>query len=162
MTKTNRVDYVRQWREKNRDKQRAYFAKYREEKKAKLNQTQKEYRERHKHSPEYKLRKNLRERLRNALKGLGRSKSTMTLLGCTVEEFKAHLEARFVPGMTWENYGEWHIDHIRPVTKFNLLLLENQLECFHYTNLQPLWAKDNIRKGNKLTASKTLIRYQYE
>lgn len=145
------------WRDKTPEEKRAYFADYRERKRARLHEIQKDYRERNKLTPSYKLRKNLRERLRNALKGLGRSASTMTLLGCTVPEFKAHLEARFVPGMTWNNYGEWHIDHIKPCTKFNLLLVEEQLQCFHYTNLQPLWAIDNIRKGNRLTPIKTLI-----
>ena len=53
--------------------------------------------------------------------------------------------------MTWENYGleTWHLDHIKPVSKFNLLDVDEQKKCFHYTNLQPLWAKDNIKKSNK-------------
>ena len=51
--------------------------------------------------------------------------------------------------MNWNNYGEWHIDHIKPCSLFNLELEEEQLECFNYKNLQPLWAIDNIKKGNK-------------
>ena len=51
--------------------------------------------------------------------------------------------------MSWDNYGEWHIDHIRPMASFNLQEQEEQLKCCHYTNLQPLWAEENLRKGNK-------------
>lgn len=82
----------------------------------------------------------------------------MTLLGCTVEELRAHLEKQFTSGMTWDNYGEWHVDHIKPVTKFNLVDPAEQLLCFHFSNLQPLWAKDNIRKGNRLTTLETLLK----
>lgn len=69
------------------------------------------------------------------------------LLGCTYEQLLAHLESQFSDGMNWENYGEWHIDHIRPCASFDLLDPEEQRKCFHYTNLQPLWALDNLLKG---------------
>lgn len=62
-------------------------------------------------------------------------------------EFKTHLAALFRPGMTWENYGIWHVDHIKACAKFDLSLPAQQKICFHYSNLQPLWALDNIRKG---------------
>lgn len=76
----------------------------------------------------------------------------MELLGCTIEELRTHLEAQFQEGMTWDNYGRdgWHIDHIKPCSSFDLLKEAEQRECFHYTNLQPLWAKDNLSKGAKL------------
>ena len=51
--------------------------------------------------------------------------------------------------MSWGNYGKWHVDHIRPCASFNLVNEEEQKKCFHYTNLQPLWAKDNLSKGSK-------------
>lgn len=60
------------------------------------------------------------------------------------------LEQQFTEGMTWENYGEWHVDHIRPCVSFDLSIPEQQQECFHYTNLQPLWAKDNLQKSDKI------------
>jgi hypothetical protein len=76
---------------------------------------------------------------------------TTALIGCTVDELRQHLEAQFTDGMTWDNYGRtgWHIDHIRPCASFDLSDPEQQRECFHYSNLQPLWAVDNIRKGSR-------------
>lgn len=68
-------------------------------------------------------------------------------LGCTPLELIAHLERKFSPGMTWENYGEWHIDHIRPLCDFDLSDRLQFLEACHFTNLQPLWAVENMRKG---------------
>ncbi len=76
---------------------------------------------------------------------------TTDLIGCTVDELRQHLEARFTDDMSWDNYGRdgWHIDHIRPCASFDLTDPKQQRQCFHYTNLQPLWAADNIRKGAK-------------
>lgn len=75
---------------------------------------------------------------------------TAELIGCSVPELRAHLERHFLPGMTWENYGPvWHIDHVRPCASFDLSDPAQQKRCFHYTNLRPLWAIDNIRKGRK-------------
>ena len=73
----------------------------------------------------------------------------MELTGCSKNDLLKHLESKFTEGMTFENYGEWHIDHIRPCASFNLEDPEEQKKCFHWTNLQPLWALDNIRKGDK-------------
>jgi hypothetical protein len=74
---------------------------------------------------------------------------TMELVGCSKDDLLVHLESKFTEGMTWENYGKWHIDHIRPCASFNLEDREEQKRCFHWTNLQPLWAQYNIRKGAK-------------
>lgn len=76
--------------------------------------------------------------------------STTDLLGCSIEDVRDHLESQFSEGMTWENMGRngWHIDHIRPCDSFDLTDPEEQQKCFHYTNLQPLWQADNIRKSN--------------
>ena len=83
--------------------------------------------------------------------GTSKSAATLELLGCSVEELKKHLENQFIKGMTWNNYGlhGWHIDHIKPCASFDLTKEEEQRKCFHYTNLQPLWAKDNLSKSNK-------------
>ena len=109
-------------------------------------------RDRRRTDPAFKLLTTLRNRLRGALKGTCKSTCTLELLGCTVEEFRAHLGARFKPGMTWENQGRygWHVDHIRPCASFDLTDPEQQRICFHYTNLQPLWAEENMSKGAKL------------
>ena len=76
----------------------------------------------------------------------------MKLVGCTLDELKNHLEKQFTKGMTWKNYNYrgWHVDHIIPCSSFDLIDPEQQKECFHYTNLQPLWGKDNIKKSNKI------------
>lgn len=100
---------------------------------------------------QYRVKMALHVRLYDAVKRQKGVKSSKTsdLLGCTVEELRYFLEAEFTEGMTWENYGEWHIDHIRPCASFNLENPEEQKRCFHWTNLQPLWAQDNLRKGAK-------------
>lgn len=100
---------------------------------------------------EFKLIKTLRSRLNNALKKQNSTKQneTVELLGCSISFLKGFLEAKFKEGMTWENHGEWHIDHIKPCASFNLLDEEEQKKCFHYTNLQPLWAAENLSKGSK-------------
>lgn len=92
---------------------------------------------------------NLRSRLHHALKDNCKSSKTIKLLGCTVEFLKAYLQAKFKQGMSWKNYGKWHIDHIRPCASFDLSKPSEQRKCFHYTNLQPLWAKDNRKKSDR-------------
>jgi hypothetical protein len=104
-------------------------------------------------NPEYRLKKHLRTRVYRALKGIRKETPTMTLLGCTVEELKAHLEQQFVDEMSWDNYGRrgWEMDHIIPCASFDLMDPVQLAECFHYTNLQPLWGPDNWRKGSKIS-----------
>jgi hypothetical protein len=77
--------------------------------------------------------------------------SSAKLLGCSASQVRAHLEAQFLPGMTWENWtmDGWHVDHIRPCASFDLTDEDQQRQCFHYTNLQPLWAEDNWAKSDK-------------
>lgn len=91
----------------------------------------------------------LRSRLRGALKGRFKSGSAVRDLGCSIEEFRSYLELKFQPGMTWANHGRkgWHLDHIKPLAAFDLSDRVQLLEAVHYTNLQPLWWRDNLRKG---------------
>jgi hypothetical protein len=98
----------------------------------------------------YKMLCNLRTRLYQALKKLKKSDSTMKLTGCTLEQLKKHIESKFKDRMSWDNYGVWHIDHIIPCAQFDLSDPEQQKICFHYTNLQPMWGEDNMRKGARL------------
>jgi hypothetical protein len=79
---------------------------------------------------------------------------TTQLTGCSIEQLQKHLEGLFLPGMNWKNHCRdgWHIDHIIPCSVFDLTDPEQQKKCFHYSNLQPLWAKDNISKSNKIIA----------
>ena len=125
--------YKKEWKEKNRDHVNAW--------------TRKRDKERRKTDINYKIKGNLRGRLYKAVKGLAKSDTTLKLLGCDIEHLKTQLESSFTDGMSWDNYGEWHIDHIAPCASFDLSNSEEQEECFHYTNLQPLWAEDNLKKG---------------
>jgi hypothetical protein len=74
-------------------------------------------------------------------------------LGCSIPELMVHIEARFTDGMSWDNYGAWHLDHIKPLILFDLTVREHFLKAAHYTNLQPLWAADNISKHAKYEAA---------
>lgn len=100
----------------------------------------------------FRIADNLRRRINCALNGSKKTNHTVRLLGCSIEYLKYYLESKFTAGMTWENYGTngWHIDHIIPCDSFDLTVKENQEKCFHFTNLQPLWAFDNLSKGNKI------------
>ena len=105
-----------------------------------------------------RFKTNLRSRVSHALSRNSKSDSTETLVGCSMNELRDHLESQFTAGMTWDNYGEWHVDHIKPCAMFDFSIDSHQFQCFHYTNMQPLWAIDNYKKGNKydknsLTAS---------
>ena len=92
----------------------------------------------------------MRDRVRKAVKAAGARKCTRTLalVGCSTAALRAHLEAQFAQGMSWDNHGKWHIDHIRPCASFNLQHASDQRACFHFTNLQPLWATDNLKKSS--------------
>jgi hypothetical protein len=115
-------------------------------------------RRRYQEDEQWRIRKILRARLFAIVKrGMGKKLgSTLELLGCTLEEFQAHIEAQWVDGMNWDNLGHvgdvWHIDHIKPCASFDLTDPAQQKACFHWSNLQPLWAADNQRKGAKLVA----------
>jgi hypothetical protein len=98
----------------------------------------------------FKILCNLRSRIWNVLKGVNKSKTTRKLLGCSIEFLKQYLASKFTQGMSFSNYGKWHVDHIRPCTSFDLSKVSEQSKCFHYTNLQPLWAIDNLKKHNKI------------
>lgn len=101
-------------------------------------------------NPQYRLLVLVRSRIYTALKGKMKTQKTKDLLGCTVDEFRKHIESLFQDGMTWENQGKWHIDHIIPCNSFDLSKAEEQAKCFHYTNTQPLWARDNLEKSCKI------------
>jgi hypothetical protein len=141
-------------KEKNKDKLKDYSKKYYEKNKDKIKEKDSKYQKKRKdNDPLYKLTCNLRSSISVAIKkgkGFKYGKSE-ELLGCTFDEVREHLENQFTEGMTWENHGlyGWHIDHIKPCDVFDLSDESQQRECFHYTNLQPLWAKDNLEKSNK-------------
>jgi hypothetical protein len=98
----------------------------------------------------FRLRKNLRSLIGHSFRNNGYSKKSKTheMLGCSYEDFKLHIEAQFVSGMSWENRSEWHLDHIIPVS--SAINEDDLIRLNHYTNFQPLWAVDNLKKSNKL------------
>jgi len=113
---------------------------------------QKEYQKAYRQIPQVRLRNIMRTRLCTALKRGTKSGSAVRDLGCSIQYLIAYLEERFSPGMSWENHAHdgWHIDHILPLSSFDLTDREQFLRACHYTNLQPLWAADNLSKGYKI------------
>lgn len=152
--------------ENNKEVLKAVYNKHYQDNKEKYKAAQKEWyknnkqirisynteykKKRRKVDPIYRLQDNIRTRLRRAIKNSeGKKENTFNdLLGCTIEEAKRHIEKQWLPGMSWENYSYkgWHLDHIKPVNTFDLTDPEQQKQCFHYTNLRPLWAKDNMTR----------------
>lgn len=104
--------------------------------------------------PDMYITQLLRSRLHEAIAKNGtKTQRTLEYLGCNVQQFRQFLERRFLPGMTWQNQGEWHIDHRRPCASFDLCRELHMRQCFHYTNMQPLWAGDNMTKSAKFDSS---------
>ena len=166
------------WQENNKESQKAKRHEYYEENKEKILQDRHEYyvenkpkilaqkrvyaNNKLKTDPIYKLEKRLRSRLYAAVKGLFKAGSAVKDLGCSIEFLKQYLEAKFYPHpitgemMTWDNwsiYG-WHIDHIIPISLFDIEDREQLLRACNYINLQPLWAEENLKKSNKITPPK--------
>lgn len=111
-------------------------------------------RDRYKNDPRYRFDVFLRSQISNALKDQNAKKNgrTLDLIGCSPETLKRWIESQFSSGMSWDNHASdgWHIDHIRPCASFDLTDPEQQRTCFHYTNLQPLWAAENCSKKDRL------------
>jgi len=111
-------------------------------------------RERYATDLQFRISCNLRNRLGKAIKGRVKKGSAIKDLGCSIEEFKRHIENKFKPGMSWENYGfgilKWNVDHIIPLSSFDLQNREEFVKACHYTNLQPLWHIDNMIKSDKI------------
>lgn len=152
--------YIEEHKDERREKQR----KYREEHKEELNEKHRKYRETHKDNKEvkangekrrltdplYRFKHNVRCTINRSFtrRGTNKRNKTEDILGCTIDEFKEYIEAKFEDGMNFENYGEWHLDHIKPLASAKTY--EEVLELCKYTNFQPLWAEDNLRKGAKI------------
>lgn len=137
----------KQRRENHPEIYQAHSKKYRE----KYPEYAKVYRrERRKVDPKFKIIGNLRNRLCSVLKykKWNKNNSFRQYIGCSLEELKSHLENQFTEGMAWDNHGKWHIDHIIPLSSANTE--EELYKLCHYTNLQPLWAIDNMKKSNKI------------
>ena len=133
-------EYHQKWREKNIDKHREYKRKYQQH----LRDT----------DPIYKLISYFRTAIYQVLKesNVEKNKHYFDVLQYTPEELIKHLELQFKDDMIWENYGEWHVDHIKPISSFNIVEMgdEEFMKCWSLGNLQPMWGEENIRKSNKI------------
>ena len=109
-----------------------------------------EYNYRMKHDLDFKIPHLLRSRIRMAVKKEYKAGSAVRDLGCSIEKFKEYIANQFQPGMTWDNWGEWHLDHIQPLNSFDLTNRSQILKACHFSNMQPLWANDNLIKGCKI------------
>jgi len=156
-TKRNKnKNKVKEWALKNKEGIQKYFKEYksRPDIKIKLRIYKNKYvLHRRKTDYVFLILDNVRARFRTFLKAtnIRKTNRTFELVGCSAEELKIYLEKKFLPGMTWENYNRntWHIDHIKPLSLAKNMDDIIRLKLMHYTNLQPLWAGDNIRKSNK-------------
>jgi len=153
--KENRLKKIKEYSLNNKEylklKQKEYYIKNKE---IIINKCKKYQNKKYKTNKSYRIGQLLRGRIASALRSANTRKTnkSIQLLGCSLEEFKNHLERQFKEGMNWDNQGYygWHIDHIIPCSSFNLTKKEDQKKCFHYTNLQPLWWTENLQKSNNL------------
>ncbi len=140
------IEQVKEKRKKYYQKNIDYFKRYSKDNAKKINERQKQ---RYRKDINYRIKCNLRNRLYYSVSSNSKFSSVLELLGCSIDELKQYLEKQFKGGMSWGNYGKggWEVDHIKPCASFNLEDPEEQKKCFHYTNLQPLWAEENWSKG---------------
>jgi len=144
--KQNNYKYQKKW---NKDNLKEYLDNWRSKNKDYWNNYQKQ---RRKDDPYYSLYINLRSRISNLLSGKSKSKQTQQIIGLTLNEFKQHIESKWSEGMDWNNYGagdnKWVLDHKTPIstakTKNDIITLN------HYTNLQPMWWRENLEKSDKI------------
>lgn len=159
---TNCRAAAKNWSDKNKDKVAEIGRNWVAKNPEKQRQRTTEWRKKNPHKaaiyerkqllkPQRRLAQNMRRRLRGLLAGNAKQSATK-LVGCSWQEFMAHIESKMTEGMTWANYGVrgWHLDHIFPASKADLSIPEEAQRIFHYTNIQPMWGEENIRKHNKL------------
>lgn len=154
-TKERKRKNYDKWSEKNREHLREYHKQWRTENVDKWRKTKRDYERNRKASdPLYKLISNFRTAIYTVLKESNVDKygHYFDVLEYTPEELIIHLEKQFVPDMTWDNYGIWHVDHKLPITSFDIQEMgdEEFMKCWSLDNLQPMWGEENIRKSNKL------------
>lgn len=144
----------KEWMEQNKEYRKQYKLRYRRENRNSINEYKRKKYKEDMTCPYFVLKERLRSRYRKAIQNKCSKKKCMEILGCDFDYFTKYIELKFQEGMSWDNIGKWHIDHIKPISKFDLNNPNEVTECFHYTNLQPLWEKDNLSKGNKYDSKK--------
>lgn len=144
-SKTTKLECNRKYWAENKTK----LAESRKRRRPLINEQQ---RRRYASDDAYAVEKRLRASMSQAVRkaGVRKSAHAFDLIGCSPQELVAHIEKQFLAGMFWENRSRWHIDHKRPVSSFDLSDPEQQKACFHFSNLQPLWAEDNLKKSDKM------------
>jgi len=148
-------EYVKSWYEQNKEHRKEYLKEYRENNVDKIRQIKRDYeRNRKARDPLYKLISNFRTAIYQVLKesNVEKNKHYFDILQYTPEQLITHLELKFKDTMTWDNYGEWHVDHKLPITHFNIQEMGDSefMKCWSLDNLQPMWGDENIKKSNKL------------
>jgi hypothetical protein len=143
------------WYEQNKEHRKEYLKKYREKNIDKIREVKRTYEKTRKYNdPLYKLIANFRTAIYQVLKenNIQKNGHYFEVLQYTPEDLIVHLENQFTDGMSWENYGEWHVDHLLPISLHNIQEIgdEEFMKCWSLSNLQPLWADENIRKSNKV------------
>lgn len=157
----------KKWSQKNREHIKNYHSKWRELNRDKVNQKSKEWiKKRCDIDPQYKLNKNIRTAINISLKEKNIKKygKTFDYLPYKLEELVHHLETQFKESMSWDNYGDWYVDHIIPLSNFSFTDIKSEAfeECWSLSNLQPMWAKENMSKNNRVVAHQYKIRLQKE
>jgi len=143
--------YYKQNIEKITEYRKSYHQKHAKEIIERVKEWNREYKQRRRQNDlNYRIMEQLRGRIHKGMRGGLKTKRTIALIGCSIEKLKKHLSAKFKSGMSWDNYGKWHIDHICPCASFDLTKPKQQKICFNYKNLQPLWEYDNLSKGAKI------------
>lgn len=153
------IERTKKYYENNKEYYKEYKKEYRENNKERLNKYTNEYNKKRRETDAlFKMKQNLRSRTYEAFKTQGYSKKTTTqeILGVDWEVAKAHIERQFTKGMSWDNYREWHIDHIIPLASAKTP--ERLKKLCHYSNLQPLWAEDNLEKSDKINGQQNKLR----
>lgn len=153
--KTKRSEYHKNWRMVNKDNLKKYNQEWNKINKDHVNRYKRDYeRNRRREDPKYRLGARTRTAVYTCLKerDVAKYRTTFDILGYTLEELMSHLEKQFTEGMSWDNYGEWHVDHKIPMASFNFETVEDRefKLCWCLDNLQPLWGPDNLSKGTKL------------
>lgn len=153
--KEERDLYKKEWSQRNKDYRKQYHKEWREKNKESYQEYRRNYEKTKKDSdPAYKLASYTRTAIYTCLKerNINKYKNTFDLLPYTLEDLIMHLENKFQDGMNWENYGQWHVDHIKPMSSFIFENPEDKefQECWSLSNLQPLWGHENLSKGSKI------------